>query len=71
MTNQEAFTAVWEAGRAIGVAQERARELSRKLEDGKADPLDVGAAYAAVNQMNAAGEAMQRVLTSWLAESPE
>jgi hypothetical protein len=42
MTSREAFTAGWEAGRAIGVAQERARELRRKLEEGEADPLEVG-----------------------------
>ena len=64
----EAFTAVWEAGRLTGVAQERARELRRKIEDGEADPLDVGATHAAADQMESAGESMQTMLMAWMAE---
>lgn len=71
MTAREAFTAVYEAGRTIGVAQERAREPSRKLADGDADLLNVGAAYAATDQMNAAGERMERALMAWMAEKPD
>jgi hypothetical protein len=72
MTDEEAFTAVYEAGRAIGVAQERAAKLRRKLaEEGDADPVEVGAAFAAVDQMNAAGEEMERVVVAWMAERPD
>jgi hypothetical protein len=69
-TDQAIFTAVWEAGVALGIARERANVLAAKLAEGEGDAVQVGAAYAAVDQMTAAADAMERELAAWMAAHP-